>query len=78
MPRISRCLSSPPPFSLSESDPSSKVSCSVLSASSAIGSSDESKCRDAMEEALDLKEGGGEEGMVCRSWGLIGVIGVSS
>ena len=58
---MSRWRSSLPLWlSESESDPSSKVSASVLSASEAMGSSDERRCRDANDEARDRKEGGGD------------------
>ncbi len=61
LPRISRCRSSSPLCpSESESEPSSNVSASVLSASEVRGSSEERRCRDVKEEARDLKEGGGD------------------
>lgn len=61
--RINRCRSSPTllPSSGSESEPSSKVSAKVRSASEAIGS-EERRCRDEGDEARDRNEGGGEEG----------------
>ena len=62
--RIRRLVSSLLRPSSSDSEPSSKVSCKVLSASVTIGSSDESNCRDAIDEARDLNDGGGEEGTV--------------
>lgn len=79
VPCISRCRSSPPLFpSASESSPSSNVSASVLSASNAIGSSEERKCRDAGDEARERKDGGGDEGIEfgIRS-GRVGVVGSS-
>lgn len=63
--RIRRCQSSPSSWlSLSESEPSSKVSARFLSASEVIGSS-ESRRRDVGEEARDRKDGGGEVGTKC-------------
>ena len=64
--RINRCRSSPSllPAS-SESDPSSKVSARVRSASEVIGS-EERRCRDDSDEARDRNEGGGDEGV---GWG---------
>lgn len=61
VPRISRCLESSASFSSeSEASPSSNVSASVRSASEAIGSSEERRCRDVGEEARDRKDGGEE------------------
>ena len=61
--RIKRCLSSlPASSSSSEPAPSSKVSANVLSTSPEIRE-DVLGCRDAGDEALDRKEGGGDEGI---------------
>jgi hypothetical protein len=66
VPRISRCLSSPS-FSSSLSDPSaSNVSARFWS----TGEASCKRCLEVGEEALDRKEGGGEDG--------VGLIGESS
>ena len=63
--RIKRWRSSPSSFNpSSESEPSSKVSANVRSASDARGSSEVGKWRDEGDEARDRNEGGGEEGLV--------------
>lgn len=68
--RMRRWRSSPTSFpSSSESEPSSKVSASVLSASVVIGSSD-SRCLDDGDDARERNEGGGEDGMVSISEAL--------
>lgn len=79
LPRISRCRSSPPSLlSTSDTDPSSKVSAKVLSASDVRGSSELRRCRDEGEEARDRNEGGGEDGMEWKSSLARGVEGSSS
>lgn len=74
-----RCRPSSPSSSfVSESNPLSKASDSVLSASDVIGSS-ESRGRLTGDEARDRKDGGGEDGIGCRVSEVVGgVIGLSS
>ena len=75
---ISLCLSSPSLLSSSsESEPLSNASFKSLSASVVAGSSDRRRCRDAIEDALDRKEGGGEDGIGSWSFDVVGVIGIS-
>ena len=62
-----RCRSSPSLLSLSDAEPSSKVSANVLSASEVMGSSGDSRCRDESDDARDRKDGGGDEGTVCEA-----------
>lgn len=62
---------------MSESDPSSKASDRVLSASDAMGSS-ERRGLDTGDEARDRKDGGGEDGIDSRVSEVGGFMEVSS
>lgn len=62
---------------MSESNPSSKASDRVLSASDVMGSS-ERRGLVTGDEARDRKDGGGEDGMDSRVFEVGGVIGLSS